>query len=401
MTALTRAKPGSIRRIFRDARPLAANVKSWQGALAVCIVSGTGKGYYAPADDSLIAVAVGRFFETKDNTGGAAGAVSAQIQFFRERVVMLLANDTGTPVVVADRESSCYALDDQTATGDPTTAAIGTVYDVTTEGVWAEVGEAAQTVGSEDAVDLSDVAPVDPSSSAASAGAATTASRSDHLHHIALATPAAEGLMSAAYASAVREPVADRTALKAIAAADRANGMLCLVLSDMSLWRFHSTSTAADTSENLVATPGAGSGRWLRADKQVALSLPFTFATANDAALFTVPVGARLHPREAWWEISTSCTGGSSSAIGVDSSVTGWDTAGDILGGATGDVAAALASTSTRMEGTIGAKIDTRGDGRLIMIAADTLNFNRITSVFTAGAGNVRVLCDVLANLGA
>ena len=112
-------------------------------------------------------------------------------------------------------------------------------------------------------------------------------------------------------------------------------------------------------------------------------------------------MGARLHPREAWWEVSTNWTGGSSSAIGVASSVTGWDTAGDILGGATGDVQATLVTTNTRMTGTIGAALDTRDNGRLIMVAADTFTFERITSAFTAGAANVRVLCDVLANLGA
>ncbi|XXX73886.1 hypothetical protein WMF30_40190 [Sorangium sp. So ce134] len=400
MSALTKPKSNSIRVIgSRDKRPLAANVKAFQGGLAVCIVSGTSRGFYAPASDDLIAVPVGRFYETIDNIGGADGAKNVEIQFFKERKVLLMANDTDTPVVAADRESTCYALDDQTATGAVTTTPAGPVYDVTSEGVWVEIG--AATMSTAEPPGLSNVAPVDPSSTAASAGSADEAARQDHKHHIALATPAAEGLMSAAYASAVHAPVADRTALKAIAAADRATGMLCLVLSDMSLWRFHASSTAADTTENLIATPAAGSGRWLRADPVVALSLPVTSATTDGATIFTVPVGARLHPREAWWEVSTNWTGGSSSAIGVSSSVTGWDTEGDILGGASGDVQATLVTTNTRMTGTIGATLDTRSDGRLIMVAADTLVFNRITSAFTAGAANVRVLCDVLANLGA
>lgn len=399
MTALAAERAGSIRVVSRDKRPLAASVKAYKGGLAMVILSGTGKGYYAPADDALIGVAVGRFTETVDNSAGLIGAASAEIKFFRDRTLFLLANDTGTPLTVADRESPAYVLDDQTVSGAVSTAAAGPVYDVTSEGVWVEVFQLSAS--SFDGSDLSNVAPTDPSSAAASAGVATTAMRSDAQLHIALATPTSEGLMSAAQASAVHAPVADLTALKAVAAADRANGMLCLVLSGMSLWRFHSTSTAADTSENLVAVPAVGSGRWLRADRTVALSLPFTFATADGATLFTVPVGGRIHPREAWWEISTSMTGGSSPAIGVAASVTGWTTPGDILGGASGDVTATLVSTSTRMVGTIGAALSTRTNGRLIMIAADTLTFERITDAFTAGAGNVRVLCDVLANPGA
>jgi hypothetical protein len=404
MTALVRNKTGSKRAVDRDKRPLAADAKVWQGALAACIISGTGKGYYAPADDSLIAVTVGRFVESVDNTGGAAGALSAQVEFFRERWLYLLANDTGTPVVVADRESNCYVLDDQTVSGTVSTSIAGPVYDVVSEGVWVEVG--AQTASSFDTSDLSNVAPVDPSSTAASAGSATTAMRSDAKMHIALATPTTEGLMSAAQASAVHAPVADLTALAAIAAADRSAGMLCLVLSDiageMSLWRFHATSTAADTSSNLVKAPAVGSGRWLRANTTVSLYLPIGFGTADNATLFTVPVGARLHPREAWWEIATSYSGGTGTpSIGLHASPTGWSTKGDILGGAAGDVNATLVSTNTRMVGTIGAKLDTRTNGRLILIAADTLNYDRISSVATAGAGAARVLCDVLANPGA
>jgi hypothetical protein len=392
MTALTRAKPGSIRRIHRDGRPLAANVKAWQGAVAMVILSGTGKGYYCPADDAKIGVAVGRFYETKDNTGGAAGAVSVQIEFFRERVVMLVANDTDTPVVVADREGPCYVLDDQTVTGTVGTAHGGPVYDVTTEGVWVEIGHKPPVAAE---LGLSDVAPADPSSTAASAGSEDAAARRDHKHHIALATPAAEGLMSAAKAGALHAPVADRTALKAIAAADRASGMLCLVLSDMSLWRFHSSSTAADTTENLVATPAAGSGRWLRVPGAIDLSLAFAFGTADAAALFTVPTGARLLVRRGYWEVAVSMTGGTDSAIGASSNATGHTTKGDLHGGAAGDVAASL-TAGVRL-GTIGADVA----AGILLVATNTIRFDRIVDAFTAGSGNLHFDCEILANPGA
>ncbi len=208
--------------------------------------------------------------------------------------------------------------------------------------------------------------------------------------------------MSGAQAGAIHAPVANLTALKAIAAADRDAGMICMVLSDIagevSLWRFHATSTAADTSENLVAVPGVGSGRWLRADRFVALSLAATKDTLDAATLFTVPVGAKIHPREAWWE-TTQTFNGTTPKLGVHASPTGWDTPGDILGGATGDT---VASTDSRMAGTIGAALDTRENGRLIMIAADTFKFDIVSgSLSTQGATKVRILCDVFANPGA
>lgn len=393
---------GSVKDVEGQRRPLAANAVTFVNAIAIAILSGGSAGYYKQGDDTSIGIAVGRFTEAVDNTGGADGAKSANIEFFRKRTVSLWDNDTGTPVTVAMRESQGYVLDDHTITGAVQTVAAGTIYDVTSEGVWVEVDQAVDAAA---AAGLSNIAPVDPSSTAASAGSAALASKQDHKHHIADATPAAEGLMSAAYASAIHQVVATMTALKAIAAAARADGMICGVQvgtgGGFELWQFSAASVAVDTTQSLVATPTAGSGAWLRADTVVALTLPFTFATADAATLFTVPAGARLRPRDAWWEVGTSFTGGASSAIGVDTSVAGWNTPGDILGGAAGDVLATLVSPIGRMVGTVGTKLDAHTHDRLILIPADTLKFNRITSAFTVGAGNARVLCDVLQNVGA
>lgn len=404
MSALQTARRRTFRQIKCASRPVAADAKGFKGGLAMCITADTSQGYYNQGDGTLTGVVVGTFLEDFDNTGGDDGDITAGIEFSRERFVEVLDNDdNGTPVDETYREQQCYVLDDHTVTADVGTVAAGIVYDVVDGKVWVEIN--AEPATAELAPGISATAPVDPSSTAASAGAATLAAAQDHKHHIALATPAAEGLMSASCASAVHAAVADMAALKAIAAAARANGMLCMVLSDtaaeVSLWRFHSTSTASDTSENLVATPAVGSGRWLRADKTVPLFLSVTHSNTDNSTIFTVPTGARLHPREAWWEVTTNWTGGSSPAIGVHASPTGWTTKGDILGGASGDVGATLVTTSTRMTGTIGAKLDTRTNGRLIMVAADTFKFDRITDVFSAGAANVRILCDVLSNLGA
>ncbi len=400
MSALTTPRTGASRLIFRAKRPLAADAKVFKGATALAILSGTSKGFYEQGKSSAIGIVKGRFLQTVDNTGGADGAKMAEIDFSFSspagRKVYLLDNDTGSAVDETDREGGCYVLDDHTVSMTVSTAEAGVVYDVTDEGVWVEMAAGA---GAESASGLSDIAPVDPSSSAASAGVAALAARQDHAHHIAVAIPAAEGLMSGAQAGTISPPAATTTAIKAIAAANRANGMLVMCLADGSFWRFHSTSTAADTSENLVLVPGVGSGRWLRADSQVLLSLAFTFATADNATLFTVPVGCRLAVRRAWWDIATSMTGGSSSAVGLHASPAGFSTKGDLLGGSAGDTDAGLVSTNTRMQGTVGTTVTSTG--RLLLIAADTIKYDRITSVHTAGSGNARVLVDVLANPGA
>ena len=122
------------------------------------------------------------------------------------------------------------------------------------------------------------------------------------------------------------------------------------------------------------------------------LELPITYATANNAVLYTVPSGYRLFIEDAFWEVTSSFTGGASSAIGLSSSNTAYATAGDLLGGAAGDVAAQLTATPTApiksgAGRTLGAKIA----AGVCLIAGDTIKFNQITSAFTAGAGQVHI----------
>lgn len=126
------------------------------------------------------------------------------------------------------------------------------------------------------------------------------------------------------------------------------------------------------------------------------LKLPIGFALADAAVLFTVPTltngAAAIELASFWWEITTSFTGGASSAIGVSSSNASYSTKGDLLGGSTGDVAAGLLSTGlTHKGGTLGTKYGS--NGKIVLIAGDTIRFDRITSVFTAGAGFVH--CNV------
>ena len=118
------------------------------------------------------------------------------------------------------------------------------------------------------------------------------------------------------------------------------------------------------------------------------ISLPFTFATANNAVLFTVPSGYRMQVVDAAWEPLVSMTGGTASAIGLGTSNAGYAAAGALLGGASGDVASGLtAVAATPLKRTIGSAIA----AGVWLVAGDTIRFNQITSQFTAGNGLAHV----------
>jgi hypothetical protein len=201
---------------------------------------------------------------------------------------------------------------------------------------------------------------------------------------------AVAGPTGASVGASQNSGVADKAALSAIAAASRFDGMLVMVRADGSLWRFDAAGTATeDEGQELVIAPDAGTGRWLAADKHKTLKLPFSFADADGHALLTVPAGFVLRLAGfPFWDITTSFSGGSSSAIGVSTDVTGYTTEGDLLGGATGDVEAAL--TAGVRAGTLGGELDDHvGFQALALIEGDVIEYDEITSAFTAGAGFV------------
>lgn len=192
--------------------------------------------------------------------------------------------------------------------------------------------------------------------------------------------------------------VATKAALKAIATASRYAGQLVTVQADNSTWIFVAASTAADTTETLVLTPAAGTGRWIRHDKVVDLKLAVTKDTADAAVLFTVPAGMRLALAAApFWEPATDWTGGVASAIGLSSDQTApaLNTKGDLLGGAGGDVAAGMTAAAV-FTGTIGAKVAAPA---CVLLPGKKILFDRINSAFTAGTGFAHVPVVLLASL--
>jgi hypothetical protein len=185
-----------------------------------------------------------------------------------------------------------------------------------------------------------------------------------------------------------------RAALAALDPFERVAGDI-MVVADGSQWIYSATSAAVDPTQNLVLTPPDGKGAWLRIDEVVDLSISLDFTVADAAVLFTVPVGCRLMVRRGYWEVVTAFTGGNQSALGLSSTNPNFGTKGDVLGGATGDVAATLVPGFQL--GTIGAKTA----GGVLLTAGNAIRFDRIASAFAAGAGNAHLVCDVLANVGA
>jgi len=210
-----------------------------------------------------------------------------------------------------------------------------------------------------------------------------------------MALPQGETVARAA-AQRLHAAVATTSALAGIPAEERVDGMFCQVQDgsqgSCSLWMFSSASTATDSTSQLVVTPSAGSGAWLRADKVVDLKIPVDFNATDAQVLFTVPTGFRLRPTRPFIEVTTPWTGGASSAIGLSSSNAAYNTKGDLLGGASGDV---LAGLTNGMRGTIGAKVASLG--LVVLVATDTVRFDRITSAFTAGVGIVHLPVELVS----
>jgi len=185
---------------------------------------------------------------------------------------------------------------------------------------------------------------------------------------------------------------ASSAAIKALAASARFNGMVVLQLDTNALWRFNSASAAAaDEAGDLVLVPDAGTGRWIRLDKAFVMKIPIGFAMGDAAAIETIPEGFALRlTGHSYWEITTPFAGGTGSKIGISTDLTGYDTKGDILGGAAGD-GTAVESAGIAV-GTAGGELNDHVRLHDILLEeGKKLRFDRITDAYTAGAGFVRV----------
>jgi hypothetical protein len=108
MTALTAAATLYHERPRKTFRlQVAADVKIWKGAR--CAMLGQ---YLQPLDETEGLAHPCLAIETADNTGGAAGDVSCDVEFAEEKTLVRYKNDTVSPVTAADIGGSCYGLDD-------------------------------------------------------------------------------------------------------------------------------------------------------------------------------------------------------------------------------------------------------------------------------------------------
>ncbi len=181
--------------------------------------------------------------------------------------------------------------------------------------------------------------------------------------------------------------------LKGVKAGLRDNGQLAVVTANDSRWRFDSTSTAVDTTDNFVVSPTNGLGKWLRVDKTVPMKIAVAFGTADAATLFTVPAGVNIQLQDVFWEVTADWTGGTSSAIGISSADAPHSTQGDLLGGAAGSLLADLTAAISITSDPRGASF-TATPFTAVLKATDTIRFDRITSAFTAGTGFVHVVAN-------
>lgn len=125
----------------------------------------------------------------------------------------------------------------------------------------------------------------------------------------------------------------------------------------------------------------------------VHLKLAIDKTMADAAVLYTIPTGKTLSIVRAYWEVSVSWSGGSSSAIGISSTNAAYNTKGDILGGSAGDVAAMLVSTGSPYKGTLGPKMlmSAGTTSSVVLVAADVIRYDKVTSTFTAGSGFLHI----------
>lgn len=172
-------------------------------------------------------------------------------------------------------------------------------------------------------------------------------------------------------------------------------------------YRWVAGSTSPDNNNSqLVIVPGtgSGSGKWVRCDNSFDLVLPFTFATADLAVLLTVPTELTIHVsldgNENQWEVTTAFSGGAGSRIGLSiASAKIAGAAGSVMGGAAGDgIGAAVTLNNTGFWKSTSGIADAGYAHVLRGATADQIQFNRITSAFTAGVGNAHLACRLLGD---
>lgn len=134
MTALAADRATPRRAGTNKSLPVAANAVIFQGAIVA--VSTTAPGYATKGATSTTLRGVGVARNRADNTGGADGAKSVEV----ETGTWAFANSAAADLITrADIGAACYMVDDQTVAktnGGGTRSVAGIVSDVDAYGVW-------------------------------------------------------------------------------------------------------------------------------------------------------------------------------------------------------------------------------------------------------------------------
>lgn len=169
------------------------------------------------------------------------------------------------------------------------------------------------------------------------------------------------------------------------------HGQEATVIEDDSHWRFEELDDTVDAAGFLVRPPDdrpLALGHWIRTDALIHVKLPVSFQTADAAALIKAPTGRSYELSNIFWETTQNWVdGGPPPAIGISADTAPLDTKGDLLGGMTGSRSAEL-TTAVKYS----AEPPGPGGGGVVIIEPDvTIRFDRITSVFAAGAGFIHM----------
>jgi hypothetical protein len=123
--ATTKDFPSGFKTLDRLKMKMGANFKALKGCIAAIALSGTNKGLVVEGTAAGNLLIIGRFGETVDNTGGAAGAKKVEVLFHRHFECLKLVNDATTPVAETDIGQRCFVKDNNTVSMDGSGRSVG------------------------------------------------------------------------------------------------------------------------------------------------------------------------------------------------------------------------------------------------------------------------------------
>jgi len=183
-------------------------------------------------------------------------------------------------------------------------------------------------------------------------------------------------------------------------ARDRTHGDAYYVGETGARWWWHSTCICVHDGM-LVLTPNdePALGRWLRCVGFIDIALPIDWTLANNAAILTVPLGARLKLLGTYLEVTESFHGTGNPSVSLSSTHSGMQTPGSIAGGTGGETLPGL--TAGIRPGTIGTSLSSLVNMHDAMLTdGDEIRWRRSGGSFTSGKGLWHLTVNLLTHPG-